>query len=204
MKMKILVFVDLHVSKKYYLKLKKKARKVDLILCAGDISIFGSGQKFILKKLDLLKKPILMIQGNHETEKQLRKDCRKTKHIEFIHKKLIKKNDLLIFGYGGGGFTMVDKAFERFGKKMFKRIKKIRMKNKEVKLILVTHAPPFKTKIDMILDSHCGNKSFKNFIKIANPNYVIAGHFHENFNKKDKVGKTIVMNPGPGGKIIYI
>ena len=103
-------------------------------------------------------------------------------------------------GYGGGGFSMVDKEFEKISKKFEKEIKK----NKDKKVILVTHAPPYKTNIDRIIEDPCGNKSIKNFILKVKPNLVIAGHIHECAGKEDKVGKTEVMNPGPYGKITIL
>jgi len=202
--MKILSFVDLHLSKKHYLQLKKKAEKVDLILCAGDVTIFGNSQKFILNKLNQLKKPMLLIHGNHETARDLKKGCRTLKNLTFIHKKFYKQDNLGIIGYGGGGFSMTDERFEKFGKKMMKKMKKFRKKKENAIIILLTHGPPYKTKLDKITDSYCGNKSLKSFIRESKPDYAISGHIHENFHKSDTIGKTIVQNPGPSGKIITV
>ena len=33
---------------------------------------------------------------------------------------------------------------------------------------------------------------------------LLCGHLHENFNKKDKLNKTILINPGPNGEMITI
>ena len=77
-------------------------------------------------------------------------------------------------------------------------------KNKGKKIIFITHAPPYKTKVDLIVGSHCGNKTFRNFILKNKIDLYICGHLHETFNKKDKIKKTEVINPGPYGKIIKI
>ena len=200
--MKILAFTDLHLSSSAFNKIKSRVKKQnpDLLVCAGDISIFEQGLNPILKKFNKLKKPMLLIHGNHETDKVLRKLCKRYKNLFFIHKKQYKQNNNLFLGYGGGGFSLTDPEFKKVGKKFSKIIKK----NRDKKIILITHAPPYKTKTDLIVGSHCGNKTLRNFITKNKINLHICGHLHENFNKKDKIKKTEVINPGPYGKIIKI
>jgi len=200
--MKILAFTDLHTSRFAIKKLRNKIKKhdPDILVCAGDISIFGLGMNFILNKLNKLKKKILIIHGNHESEKLLKKLCGKYKNLIFIHKKSYKFNDYIFFGYGGGGFSLIDNDFDKVGKDFEKIIKK----NNDKKIILITHAPPYKTKLDLIVGNPCGNKTLKNFIVRNRVNLYICGHLHENFGKKDIIKGTEIINPGPYGKIIRI
>jgi len=101
--MKLLAFTDLHLSSYAFKKLKKKVKKQkpDLLICAGDVSIFEQGLDFILNKLNKLKKKILIIHGNHETDKVLKKLCKKYNNLIFIHKKHYKTNGNIFFAYGG-------------------------------------------------------------------------------------------------------
>lgn len=186
------------------MQLKKKAEKVDIVLCAGDISLFGNGLNFILKKIDMFNKPILLIHGNHESERMIKKACRKFRNIVYIHKKIYKINNVAVIGYGGGGFSMADHNFTKFGKTALKRIKILQDKDKDLKTILLTHAPPYKTRLDKIGKDYCGSRSITDFIRKAKPNLVIAGHIHENFYKTDRIGKTLIINPGPGGMMIKL
>ena len=63
----------------------------------------------ILKELDKLGKKVLMLHGNHELERELRQDCKKTKNVKFMHRALLRKNGIVFLGYGGGGFaTYID------------------------------------------------------------------------------------------------
>jgi len=196
--MKVLIFVDLHGSKKALKKIKEKASKADLILCAGDLSIFEQNLDFLLFELNKLKKPVYVIHGNHEDEKVLKDLTSMFDNISFIHDKVIEKEGFSIIGFGGGGFSLVDKGFE---KSMQKLMKKVKDNNK---LILVTHAPPHNTKVDLILEEHCGNKSITSFIKKHKPIIAISGHLHETAGKKDKIKETIVINPGPFGELVDI
>jgi len=199
--MKILAFTDIHGSATALKRLKKKvlSQKPDLLVCAGDVSVFEHGIVSLMRKLDKLNKEIIIIHGNHEEPSTFRKCSKLFKNIIFIHKKHFIKDDSLFLGYGGGGFSIVDKEFEKVGKKF----KKIISNNKDKKIILVTHAPPYKTKLDK-LEIHCGNKSIRNFVEKNKIDLLICGHLHENFGKEDKIKKTKVVNPGPFGKIIKV
>jgi len=200
--MKLLAFTDLHLSSVAFKKIKSKVKKQkpDLLICAGDITIFEQGLDFILNKLNKLKKKILIIHGNHETPSVIKKLCKKYNNLIFIHKKYYKHNNHIFFGYGGSGFALIEPGFYRTGEKFQKIIRR----NKDKKIIFITHAPPYRTKLDLIVGSHCGNKTFRNFVSRNKIDLYICGHLHENFNKKDKIKKTEVINPGPYGKIIKI
>tara|TARA_Y100000294_G_C8509987_1_gene318339 strand:- start:472 stop:1074 length:603 start_codon:yes stop_codon:yes gene_type:complete len=200
--MKLLAFADLHLSPTALKKIRAKVKKQkpDILICAGDISIFEEGLDLMLNKLNKLNKKVLLIHGNHETPATLRKLCLKYKNLFFIHRKHYKQNNHIFLGYGGGGFTLIESDFSKIRKKF----KKIINKNKDKKIILVTHAPPYKTKPDLIIDQHCGNKTLRNFIMKNKIDLHICGHLHENFGKKDKIKQTEIINPGPYGKIIKI
>ena len=71
--MEILAFVDAHGSLSALRELKKKAARADLLVCAGDISIFEHGLVRLLYELNKINKPVLIIHGNHETEEILKK-----------------------------------------------------------------------------------------------------------------------------------
>lgn len=194
--MKILAFTDTHGKAKAIKKIIKKSKKADIIICAGDFTIFQHNMKKILKILESIGKPVFLIHGNHEDEKTTKKMCERLKNTKFIHKKesqIKGSKQLSIIGYGGGGFSLTDKEFEKFAKKY---------ESKE-NLILVTHAPPYNTQLDKI-GTHRGNKSITAFIKKAHPKLAICGHFHEKFRKQDKIGKTAVINPGPEGVLITV
>ncbi len=197
--MKILAFVDLHNSLSALGKIKQKAKKEkpDLIVCAGDLTIFEHSLDYLLSILNRLNIPILIINGNHESIKSMKAACSLFKNIEFIHDKVVRKNDLVFFGYGGGGFSTIDKDFEKSAKRHKKDLK-------HQKIVLVTHAPPYGTKVDKINGIYCGCKSITRFVKKFRPVLVICGHLHENKEKSDFIRKTKIINPGPFGKIIQI
>ena len=194
--MKLLAFVDTHNSLKSLKEIKKKSKQADMIVCAGDLTIFENGLTYMLAELNRLKKPVLIIDGNHESVNDMKKACSLFKNINFIHNKVYKKDGFVFFGYGGGGFSMVNKDFERSAKNHEKELKE--------KIILITHAPPYGTNIDKIHGQYAGSRSITKFIKKFRPILAISGHLHENAGKKGAIGKTKIINPGPFGVIVKI
>ncbi|MBU0471342.1 MAG: metallophosphoesterase [Nanoarchaeota archaeon] len=195
--MKILAFTDHHGSPEDFKEVARKAKSADIIICGGDFTIFEHEIEYIMEQINNLPKKVLIIHGNHEDEETVRFLANHFKNVEFIHKGYYEIKDYLFIGYGGGGFSTTDPEFEELSKQ-FKQI----MKGK--KTILITHGPPYGTKTDKIGMGYVGNKSFTKFIKEAQPEIVICGHIHETFGKRDNIGKSKVINPGPEGEIIEL
>jgi len=197
--MKILAFVDLHGSRKALDIILAKAKQADLIACAGDLTIFGADLDGILFELNKLKKPVLIIHGNHEMEDDLRKVSSLFDNIQFIHNKIFYFNECLFFGYGSGGFANNDPNLSKVSEKIKNKIREFAGKK-----ILVTHPPPYNTNADVLLKEHCGNKTIAKFIKEIGFDLAICGHFHENAGAEGKIGRTLVINPGHNGKILEV
>jgi uncharacterized protein len=196
--MKALSFTDLHGDYKILKKTgaKVKREKPDLILCAGDISVFEHRMKEVLRRVNSWNIPVYIIHGNHESEDSLRAACSMHKNIYFIHKTVKKINDYAIIGYGGGGFAERDRSF-------IKWMDNVKKKFAGLNKVLLTHGPPYGTKLDK-LGEYVGNKSYTAAIKRYKPVLHVCGHLHENEGKRDMINQTIVINPGPNGKVIMI
>ena len=190
--MDALIFTDFHNQYKYMEQLSQKARAVDLIICAGDISSFERGLYEALDVLNTWHRPILMIHGNHEKEVSMMQACSRFKNLDFIHKQERIISNTSILGWGGGGFNTFDKGLDN-QIPLWKRVKR--------KKILVTHAPPHRTRVDHI-GKHVGNKTIRKAIEELEPMIAICGHIHENEGKEDVLGQTRIINPGPCGMII--
>jgi hypothetical protein len=195
--MNILAFTDIHGDERKLKKIKLKSKKAELLVCMGDITIFENHMRRILKELNSIGKPVLIIHGNHEDDHNMKRECEDFKNITFLHKKFHEAGGVLFAGYGGGGFSLRDREFELFSQK-------IATERKGRRLILMFHGPPYKNKTDLIYGEHAGNKSYTDFIKKEKPELVLCGHLHENNGKHDRIGKTLIMNPGPEGRMIRI
>lgn len=195
--MMLLAFVDTHGDEKALQKVKKKAAKADLVLCAGDVTIFENRMKSILREINSFHKPVLILHGNHESEERLKEACENHKNLIYFHKRFYEKENIVFAGYGGGGFSLKDEKFDNFAE----RIKK---KREGKQLVLIFHGPPYGNKTDRIMGEHAGNKSYRKFIKHEKPLLVVCGHLHENEGVQDKIGRSLIINPGPEGKLIEV
>lgn len=193
--MKILAFVDVHGNKTALNKIIEKSKNADLLICAGDITNFSQGLNKIINLLSQTNKPLLIIPGNHETASEIK--SLKQEFVIDIHKTLYRIDNYIFFGYGSGGFSLRDIALE----KITKEIKHV---VKDKKFILVTHAPPYGTIADTINGQHHGSVSITKLIYETSPIINICGHLHESANKKSRLNKTLIINPGPYGTIINI
>jgi len=198
--MKILAFADIHGSLTALENIKKlvEKEKPDILIDCGDISVFENDLEYLISRLDKFKIKCLMIHGNHEGKEFMEHACSKYKNIIFLHNKTYRDGNYFFYGFGGGGFALNDKKFEKEADKQ--------MKNKRMNdiLVLITHGPPHKTKLDELWGESAGNKSINRVINKYKPVIALSGHLHENSGKQDKIGRTKVINPGPYGKIIVI
>ena len=200
--MKILAFTDTHGSNKALNELAKKVKQHDpeALICAGDVSIFANNLKSILEKISSLGKICFIIHGNHETETEMKVACSDFENVIFLHRKSATFGHCLLLGWGGGGFSTTDREFERFIPKFEKEIQT----NPGKKVILITHGPPYGTRLDRLIGGYCGSKSYRAFLEKNPVDLHICGHIHENEDKHDKVGSVRILNPGPFGKIVVI
>ena len=200
--MKILAFTDIHGSKQAIRKIKSKVYlyNPDAIVCTGDISNFEKNIFQLLAGISNMKKPVVIIHGNHESENSFSRAVKKFKNIFYVHGSSFCFDNVLFFGYGGGGFDIIDEEL----KKLSKNITAIIKNSKDKKIVLLSHGPPYKTKLDSINGYHHGNKTLRNLIEHSKIDLVVCGHMHENFGKEDYIGKTRIVNPGPYGKIIIV
>jgi uncharacterized protein len=187
--MKVFVFSDTHGKTEIVNKIKKS--NPDLVICLGDFTLFGSNQKNILEKFNDIGKKFILIHGNHESYIEIKKDIKNLKNIILLHKEVYKINGFLFAGFGGGGFSFIEKSFKDLENKI--------NKNEENEIILLTHGPPFGTKLDHIDDFYVGCKNYTNFIKKFKPKYAFSGHIHENSGVKDIKHGSILINPGKEG-----
>jgi len=196
--MKILAFVDTHGDMNALEELKSKAKQADLILCAGDLTMFENGLSSMLQLLESFNKMTLIVHGNHEGADEMRSECSKLKNLFFLHKKAEIIDKIAFLGFGGGGFTQSSPEMEKFFNRHRNLLKK------PYKKVFITHAPPYKTKLDRLDSSHSGNNTLRNQIIKYQPELVVCGHFHENWGEQDMLGMAKIINPGPCGKLLEL
>lgn len=205
--MRVMFFADPHGHIEALGKIKEeiKEKDVELAICAGDLTVFEADMHRLLKIVSGFNIPVLMMPGNHESDAVLKKACERYDNIFFMNNGYYEKDNIFLVCIEGNGFAYKDKEFERVAKKILPELKKKRKEwGKLFSYTLVTHAPPFNTKLDDIFSEHVGNKSIRDFIIKTRPKYAISGHIHENERKKDRIKDTVVINPGMYGMIFNL
>src|SRR3989338_7650318 len=146
--MKLLVFTDTHNSRKALKNVAALCRKkeIDGIVWWGEISIFEMNLGKTIRFLAGLKKPLIIVNGNHEGERSMAKLCSRVPNAHFVHDSYEIIGDVLFLGYCGDGFSVIDPAFVKVSKSLERIIKA----NRGKRVVLVTHAPPYGTRRDKV------------------------------------------------------
>ena len=197
--MKFLTFTDLHEDKAVLKELVKRASKddIDFIVCCGDISMFGRGLKYNFKQLNSIGKKVYVVPGNHEEHIGFDDIISKFPNIINLDRDVVEMGDYIFLGYGGGGFTLEDPEFRKVARQWYGKYKK-------KKVVLVTHQPPFGTKLDLLGERHVGNKDYTKFILRIKAKLALSGHLHETVGSVDSIEETKIANPGWEGMVIEL
>ena len=202
--MKILAASDIHADPKKVQKLAEKAKKenVDLIILAGDLSIFEEGLEGLLKPLTKLNKKIAIIPGNHESEADIFMLKRRYPDIIYdLHHYAFKIKNIGFFGCGLVNIVPNQISEDEMRRKIQSSFNYVKDTDKK---IMVVHTPPYKTKLDQIGKFNIGSIAVREMIEKLKPDKCLCGHVHETFGLEDKLENTDVINVGPDGKIIEI
>lgn len=198
--MKFLTFTDIHEDKKATQLLLTRANQndIDFVVCCGDISNFKRGLRNVLKSFNELGKKIYVVHGNHEEpEEGFAEVLKDYPHWINLHMKALKIENYIFLGYGGDGFALQDQRFRKVAREWYG-------KYKNEKTVLITHMPPYGTKLDQIAIGHVGNKDYAKFIARMKPRLAISGHLHETFGMIDKIDNVKIINPGDQGMVIEL
>jgi len=205
--MRIITFGDIHMNPGDVESIPG-IHSAELIIITGDITNFGSRKdaEKIINKLITINSNLLGVAGNLDQPEVAR-------YLEDIGLSLHGKgkiiNGLGIVGLGGSNFTPFKTPYEFSEQELANLLAKGISQIGDTKdHILVSHTPPFQTKIDKLLNNaHVGSTAVRTYIEQQQPLLCLAGHIHESWGQ-DYIGRTLVFNPGmikDGGyiKVLY-
>ncbi len=191
-KTKILAVGDIHGDTGLVKKLAEKAKeeKVDVIILAGDLTMWKEDTKNLVGPLVKLKKPVLLLHGNHESVATIDFLSEMySPHAKNLHGYSFLTNNVGIFGCGGGDLEMSDSSEKEFFETLKKAHKGV---EKATKKIMVTHTHPSKSKSEF--SGFKGSKEIRKAIEKFHPDIFINAHIHEAGGLTEKIGKTNVIN----------
>lgn len=167
----------------------------DLILIAGDITHFGSGDdaRAVLQGIQQVNSTVLAVPGNcdHMGVNQVL-----TARNINLHGETRIIDDCAFYGLGGSNRSPFNTPQEYDESDIESTLSRFKKQDARYH-ILVSHPPPEKTKLDRtFLGKHVGSRAVRAFIEDFEPQLVLCGHIHE-ARGVDKIGSTIIINPGP-------
>lgn len=203
--MRALILSDFHGYREVFSKAASlaKRRKVELILICGDITNFGhvTQAKSFLTPLTSMNLPVLYVPGNCDLSSFLEEKIENTQNL---HASCTKIKDTAFIGVGCAPSSYLHTPLEFPENWLMHSLKRgFKMCSSEKKLIILSHTPPFNTKVDLAyMNQHIGSKSLRCFIEKKKPLAVFCGHVHE-AQGIDQIGDTLIVNPGPAKKGKY-
>lgn len=204
---KILAFTDAHGQLEAYQSIKRLAESArpDLIVCAGDISYFGDDYDLFLRGLGGFGHDVYFVPGNHETP-----STAKSLELQFPYLRNLEFRVAEAAGVRLAGLPASD-AFWPGARPdeglLAKAVGLGQSGNGTKPLVFLTHYPPSGTSVSgtsCVTPDSGGSRLVRQIVEAVCPTIVICGHYHQDFGKEAHVGRTRIVNPGPGGKILEL
>jgi len=188
---RIFAFSDFHGEHELFPEITRRAKEADIVICAGDLTWFEEDVQELLSFLNSWNKPVLMIHGNHEGKKMLKKACEHFQNITFCHGKAIEFAGVTFLAWGGGGFARIEPELA-FLTKEWESSKNPRF--------LITHAPPRDTALDIVDHRHVGCQTVNECILKLKPVVAVSGHIHDSAEAEEYIDTSHCVNLGPWGR----
>jgi len=183
--------------------------------------------KRVLRFLNSIGVPVIITHGNHDITNKypwkesdtfaelspntLENTIKNLKNIRLLDYSLTKFRNLCIYGIGCKVLTpkkpenpIVYNYWKNLRARENKKLKQFFAKQKARQTIVLTHDPPYGTKLDKITwkkspryGEHLGTDQVKKFVKKYQPLLWVCGNIHEGRGIM-KIGRTTVVNTGYG------
>ena len=187
---------DIHDETDRFAKIPELSQ-ADGIIVTGDLTVTG-GVKQAEQVMDVLRSynPMILAQiGNMDRPEVDQWLSEKGWNLHTVTRELTP--DTAIFGVGASTFTpfgtpseFPESAFAAWLEACWQKARAYPHS------VLVSHNPPKDTACDVIPgDVHVGSTAVREFLEEAQPDICLCGHIHE-ARAMDRVGRTIVVNPG--------
>lgn len=193
--MRILLLSDLHGNISAIEQLKAEIDSSDVVLFAGDFARFGDVSTGLpaLEALQKTREDALCVIGNCD-EASFKAEVEKRDMS--CEGTVVWRDGLIFCGSGGGGHFNGSTPNERDDEDMMQDFDALKDNGDWGGTILISHNPPKDTKCDAVTDSvHAGSALLRAYIEDKKPLAVLTGHIHEGV-AIDKIGDTVVINPG--------
>lgn len=188
---------DIHLAFRAIERLADELQHADLVVLAGDLTHFGEpADAFTV--IDAFRKHqphVLSVTGNLDMAWVI--DAFHDAGIS-LHGEGRRFGRLGIFGCGGSNITPMDTPTEWEEPQLDEILERgFAAVADAPDQLLVCHVPPFDTRLDRLMNgTPVGSPAVRQFLERRRPALAVVGHIHEG-RGIDRVGDTVVINPGP-------
>jgi uncharacterized protein len=197
--LKLLVFSDIHGDWKRLEQLL--SRDADYYIAAGDQVTWARGLDRCGEVLQSRGDRVYVLPGNHESADQVAAMCARY-GLHDLHGRHFEAGAWHVAGLGYSNPTPFNTPGEYSETQIADRLSRFA----DLKpLVLICHAPPYKTTLDRIRDGlHAGSRSVAEFIERYQPAYFFCGHIHEAEGIRARLGTTQAFNVGKNGYLLEL
>lgn len=198
LKMKLLLFSDLHRDREAAEALSTLASNVDVVVGAGDFASLRQGLATTIEVLQEIDRPAVLVPGNAESVEELTEACRQWPTAHVLHGTPVNIAGVSFFGIGG---AIPITPFGSWSYDFSEDDARALLANCSHVDVLVTHSPP-KGVVDVSSrGDHLGSAAIREAVEQYRPDLVVCGHIHDSAGKQATLGPTTVINAGPLGLI---
>jgi uncharacterized protein len=206
--MRILGLCDLHNDRGAATRLAGLSRgaRSDLIVCAGDLASDGEHLPSVYSALRSAMVPVLCIPGNHDGHAQYEAAISAAGWID-LHGRLHRAGNLVFAGWGvhsDDALPSSDASQQRDDPALSAVLEAV----KDIspgRLVLVAHVPPAGTaSATDVRRVDRGSAQLRRWVDEHQPAVVLCGHVHHREVVLERIGHTLVVNPGPHGHVLDV
>lgn len=196
--MQVLLLSDIHGDIDALQRILNRAQGYDLILVLGDLTDMSIDDavgraREVVELLDEQGTFVKAIPGNMDDEDVL---GMLIEHRVNLHKDLFTMEDTDFVGFGGGR-SHVDTPFEPDDAERGEVLRQLLERTRSERRAVVSHEPPRDTATDRLSSGeHVGSQALRDLVEDVAVDVVLSGHIHE-AQGTDRIGETLVVNPGP-------
>jgi Icc-related predicted phosphoesterase len=203
----ILAFTDPHgdvEDARRILDLASRERP-DMIVCAGDFSLFGNNWRAFLEALRGLERKVYVVGGNHEADGLMYALAQEYPYLVDVAFTTLEENGILV-----GGLPGYDRDFWPSKKQdpdVVAMARDIWGKGLRAKpFVFLSHYPPAGAVDGLAIPTPDagGSATVAAIVRALEPDLVVTGHYHQDFGNMGWVGDVRVVNPGPSGAVLPV
>ena len=189
--MKLFLISDIHGNDNFD-SIKDKLAEADLVLCAGDFTMFlptDEGLR-VAEKLASLNPATYMVCGNCDTPDLDGILSEKGLSIQGRSVTFSKGSEHYVLAGIGGSLHTPRPTPNTWSENV-----EVLRSFKETPDIIISHQPPYGAGDTVMKVMHVGSKKLTEYLRLNSPVLCLSGHIHE-ASGIFRIGQTTVVNPG--------